>query len=137
MPVQDPAAPEDLAEHHPAERIEDVMGDLAERHIKKKESGHQEEDPHEAGFRASVNPEPHSSKPDGKKDCHERYGEEIIRTAYDAYFGNRDPAVNPSQSNEERQAHKDHDDLRNCGAHQLGNQGNKEGRSDGQCNSYV
>ncbi len=72
MSVQDSTAPEDLAEHHPTERIEDVMGNLAERHVKKKESGHQEEDPHEAGFRASFNPEPHSPKPDSKKDRHER-----------------------------------------------------------------
>ena len=55
-----PRPPKIMAEVDPAEGIKDVVGNLAERDVKKKECGHQEEDPHETGFRLSLNPEPHS-----------------------------------------------------------------------------
>ena len=57
------------------------MGNLAEGHIKKEESRHEEKDPHPTGFRTSLDPQPHGHESHGKKGGHEDDRKIVVRAA--------------------------------------------------------
>ncbi len=108
------------------------MGNLAKWDVKQKECGHQEEDPHEAGFRLSLYPQVHGDESHSEENGHENNCKIIVGAADYLDFRDCQSPVDTTQSDKKRQAHEYHDDRRDCGGHEPRGQRNEEGGPDRQ-----